>query len=189
MAIHDQEAEREFVDTWEPHLIRWVAARASRDKVEEYVQDVWLHLFNRDWHNLLQWQALFDDDEWHEHSLQGFLKSITVNKVIDLQRADYLRRLENLDPADILMAFGELGNDPQLEAEASRLMAAFDGCTSHYQGKDDTLVRMWFEGYSAIRIAEELETNANNVHQRKSYLFKRLQDCLTEKLPEYFRDV
>ena len=189
MAIHDQAAEREFVDTWEPHLIRWASVHAPRDRVDDYVQEVWEHLFNRDWRNLLQWNALYDDDEWHEHSLKGFLKTITVNKVTDLQRAAYLRRLKYLDPADILMVPGELGNDPQLQAEATRLMAAYEGCTSHYQRKDHTLVQMWFEGHSANRIAEELETNANNIHQRKSYLFKRLQDCLTEKLPEYFHDV
>ena len=103
MAIHDQAAEREFVDTWEPHLIRWASAHAPRDRVDDYVQEVWEHLFNRDWKNLLRWKALFNDDEWHEHSLKSFLKTITVNKVTDLQRRAYLRRLKYLDPADILL--------------------------------------------------------------------------------------
>jgi len=189
MAVHDQGAEREFVDAWESEIIRWVTAKAPRDYVDDYVQDVWAHLFNRDWRNLLKWKALYDDEQWHEHSLKSFLKTVTVNKVTDLQRAAYLRRLEFLDPADILMAAENPGYDPQLAAEASRLMAAYKDCTSHYREKDHVLVSMWLEGHVAVRIAEELDTNSNNIHQRKSYLFKRLQDCLTQKLPEYFSDV
>ena len=189
MAIHDQAAEREFVNTWEAEIIRWVTAKSPREYVDDYVQDVWAHLFNRDWRNLLKWKALYDDDQWHEHSLKSFLKTVTVNKVTDLQRAAYLRRLEFLDPADILMATENPGYDPQLAAEASRLMAAYKDCTSHYREKDHVLVSMWLEGHVAVRIAEELDTNSNNIHQRKSYLFNRLQDCLTQKLPEYFSDV
>ena len=68
-------------------------------------------------------------------------------------------------------------------------MRIFDHCTAWFKSKDHDAIRLWWEGHSAQQIAELIKTNSNNVYQRRSYLFKRLRECLVENMPEYFRDV
>ena len=88
MAAHDLSAGHEFVHRWDDRLKGWVAQRTAYEKVEEYAQEVWAHLIEGNWLRLLQWNALFNDEAWHEHSLEAFLKRITNNKVSDLRDAE-----------------------------------------------------------------------------------------------------
>jgi RNA polymerase sigma factor (sigma-70 family) len=150
---------------------------------------VWAHLIDRNRQTLLQWDGLYDDAAWHEHSLQGFLKTVTTNVVNTLHRRAQRQLPNNWDPADILIEPGDPGDNPELDAEAMRLKVVYDSCAEHFSERDHKLINLWFEGYSAQQIAEEIGINANNVYQRKSYLFDLLRECLTDKLPEYFRHV
>ena len=167
--------------------MHWVAQRAAREKVEEYAQEVWIHLVAGNWLRLLQWNGLYDDAAWHENSLKAFLKQITIHRVSDLRDAEPPQLPPGLDPNDIID--GTLGSDPLLEAERSRLMRAFESCTRWFKKSDHRAILLWWEGHTAQHIAELLEMNANNVYQRRSHLLKQLRDCLVENLPEYFRHV
>ena len=141
------------------------------------------------WRRLLAWKPLEDDAEWHPHSLEGFLKEVVRNKVLDLQRAMTRQLPESPDLVDILDDDSEVGRDPSLEAERSRLRRAFRDCSRGFRPRDSILISMWWQGHSGDEIAGAIDSNANNVYVRKNYLLKQLRDCLVERLPEYFRHV
>ena len=187
MAARDSAAGHEFVRIWGPHITHWVAQNALHEKVEEYAQEVWIHLVAGNWLRVLQWNGLYDDAAWHENSLKAFLKQITIHKVSDLRDAEPPQLPPGLDPSDIID--GALGNNPLVQAERSRLMGAFDSCMRWFKEKDHRAIFLWWEGHTAQHIADELDTNANNVYQRRSYLLNQLRKCLVEKLPEHFRHV
>jgi len=188
MVTGDRAAAHEFVRVWQPRIQRWIAARTLPYRVDDYAQEVWLHLADGNWLRLLQWRGLYDDEAYHEHSLEAFLKRITIRKVIDLQGAERIEPSPH-DPADIVDEETELGRDPALGAERSRLRRVFDACSRLFKSKDHRAIQLWWEGYSASEIGARLGTNPNNVYQRRSYLLKQLRDCFVEKLPEYFRHV
>jgi DNA-directed RNA polymerase specialized sigma24 family protein len=94
-----------------------------------------------------------------------------------------------MDPIDIIDVYGPLGMDPMVQAERARLEAAFMSCISRFNDRDQTLIRMWWEGYTGEETGAELGMLPNNVYQRRLYLFRQLRACLVEKLPEYFSDV
>lgn len=102
MAKRDPLAGREFADKWDPRITCWVAQRVHTHKVEEHAQEVWSHLIQGNWLRLLQWKALYDDEAWHEHSLESYLKRITCNKVLDLVNAEQPCLPQGLDPNDII---------------------------------------------------------------------------------------
>jgi RNA polymerase sigma factor (sigma-70 family) len=189
LAAHDRAAGREFVRKFDDRIKRWISEVAAYEKVEEYAQEVWGHLIQGNWMRLLQWKGLYDDEAWNLHSLEAFLRRITINKARDLHAAEPPQLPQGVDPSDIIDRTTSLGTDPVAEAERSRLLRVFDHCTRWFKKKDHDAIRLWWEGYSAQQIAEFIRTNSNNVHQRRSYLFKRLRECLIENLPEYFRDV
>ena len=141
------------------------------------------------WLRLLQWRPLYDDDAWHENSLAAYLKQITRNKVNDLLEADPPGLPPGLDPNDIIDGTTSLGWDPAVNAERARLIAAFEFCSSAFKELDHLALNLWWQGYDARHIAEQVGSNPNNVYQRRSYLLKRLRECLVERLPEYFRRV
>jgi RNA polymerase sigma factor (sigma-70 family) len=188
MVTGDRAAAHDFVSAWQPRIERWIAARTLQSRVDDFAQEVWLHLAGGNWLRLLQWRGLYDDEAYHAHSLEAFLKRITIRKIIDLQGTERLQQSQ-LDPADIVDDNTELGRDPALGAERSRLRRVFDACSRLFKRKDHRAIQLWWEGYSAREIGEQLDTNPNNVYQRRSYLLKQLRDCLVEKLPEYFRHV
>ena len=188
MAAHDATAGHEFVNRWNERIRQWVARQAAHEMVEEYVQEVWEHLIDGNWLRLLQWKGLYDDEAWHPHSLEAFLKRVTINKVTSLQRAER-QSSSSFDPVDIIDDTTSLGADPALYAERARLMLAFTTCSSRFSDGDHRAIVMWWEGHTAQYIAEQLHTNANNVYQRRHYLLNQLRTCLVEKLPEYFRHV
>ena len=187
LAARESGADREFYSLWHGRICAWIASQAPYEKVEDYAQEVWSHLNKGRWLRILQWDGLYDDDAWHPQSLEGFLHRITVNKVTDLWRAEPKFQPGDFDPVDIIDRTTPMGNDPMIEAERSRLIAAFEFCASWFRDKDHTLLWMWWEGRSGAEIADELDTNANNVYQRRSHIFRRLRECLVERLPEYFR--
>ena len=189
VAAHDQAAGRAFVHEYDERIKYWVYQRADFEKVEEYAQEVWGHLIQGNWMRLLQWKGLYSDEDYNPHSLDAYLKRITFNKVMDLQAKEPPRLPDGVDPSDIIDRTTSLGPDPVAEAERSRLMKIFDRCTAWYKRKDHDAIRLWWEGHSAQHIADLFKTNPNNVYQRRSYLFKRLRECLVENMPEYFRDV
>ena len=189
LAAHDPEAEREFVGIWEHRIEHWISERVPHEKVEEYAQEVWGHLIEGNWLRLLQWRGLYDDEAANPHSLEAFLKRITMNKARDLYAAEPPPLPGGLDPNDLIDRTTPLGRDPVVEAERSRLLKVLDHCTAWFKPKDHDAIRLWWEGHSAQQIAELIRTNANNVYQRRSYLFRRLRACLAENLPEYFRHV
>jgi len=189
MAARDPAAGHEFVDRWDDRIKGWIAQRAPNEKVEEYAQEVWAHLIEGNWLTLLQWNGLFDDEAWHEHSLKGFLKRITHNKVSDLWDAEPPQLPPGLDPVDIIDRTTSVEGNPLVEAERSRLVMAFTTCSNAFNDKDHRAILMWWEGHSGQHIADQLGTNPNNVYQRRRYLLNQLRDCLIERLPEYFRDV
>jgi DNA-directed RNA polymerase specialized sigma24 family protein len=189
LAAHDRAASREFVRLWDGRIKDWICQCAPHEKVEEYAQEVWGHLIEGNWLRLLQWKGLYDDDAWHPHSLESFLKRITQNKAHDLYAAEPPELPKGVDPNDIIDRTTSLGSDPVAETERFRLLAVFDRCMRWFKKEDHDAIRLWWEGYSALQIAELIRTNANNVYQRRSYLFRQLRACLAENLPEYFRDV
>ena len=89
MVAGNHSAADEFVSRWDFRIHGWVARNAYHEKVEEYAQEVWAHLIQGNWLRLLQWQALYDDDAWHEHSLEAYLKRITINKVAEPRRSKH----------------------------------------------------------------------------------------------------
>ena len=188
MVSGDRGAANDLVNAWQPRIKHWIATRTLAYRVDDYVQEVWYHLAQGNWLRLLQWRGLYDDDAYHEHSLEGFLKRVTIHKIIDLQGAERLQQSQ-LDPADTVDENTELGRDPALGTERSRLRRVFDACSRLFKRKDHLAIRLWWEGYSAKEIGEQLDTNPNNVYQRRSYLLKQLRDCIVEKLPEYFYHV
>ena len=188
MATGDRSAERAFFEMWQPRIEHWIASRTVPDRIADYCQEVWFRLAEGSWLRLMQWRGLFDDAECHPHSLDAYIKRITINKVIDLQGAERMQTAEH-DPADIVDDTGALGRDPALDAERWRLTAAFEACCRYFTANDMRSIRMWWEGYTAHQIADQINTNPNNVYQRRSYLFTQLRDCLAEKLPGYFRHV
>ena len=179
----------EFYRIWNSRICDWIAGQAPYEKVEEYAQEVWAHLMAGNWMRLLQWHPLYDDEAWHERSLEGYLHQITVNKASDLWRAEPPVLPRGLDPVDIIDRTTQLGRDPLVEAERGRLMRAYYHCTEWFRNRDHLAIQLWWEGHNAQFIAEQVRTNANNVYQRRSYLLRRLRECLVEKLPEYFRHV
>jgi len=189
MAAGDRAAGHEFVDRWDSRMKAWISQQVANDMVEEYAQEVWAHLIQANWLRLLQWNGLYDDAAWHEHSLEAYLKRITTNKVSDLRDAEVPRLPQGLDPVEIIDRTTPLGNDPLVEAERERLVVAFTFCSSRFKDGDHRAIMMWWEGYTAQHIAEQIGSNANNVYQRRHYLLNQLRDCLVEKLPEYFRHV
>ncbi len=189
MAAHDRSAGHEFVDRWDERIKGWISQRVPQQKVEEYAQEVWAHLVAGNWLRLLQWNGLYDDEAWREHSLESYLKRITINKVSDLRDAEPPQLPPGLDPVDIIDETTPLGQNPLVLAERSRLMRAFDRCMRWFNEKDHRAIFLWWEGHTAQHIADELETNPNNVYQRRSYLLGQLRKCLVERLPEYFHHV
>ena len=188
MVNGDRWAANEFVSAWHPRVQHWIAARTLQHRIDDYAQEVWLHLADGNWLRLLQWRGLYADEAYHAHSLEAFLKRITIRKIIDLQGTERIEP-SPYDPADIVDENTELGRDPALGTERSRLRRVFDACSRLFKRKDHQAIRLWWEGYSAREIGEQLDTNANNVYQRRSYLLKQLRDCIVEKLPEYFHHV
>ena len=189
MAARDPRAGHEFVSRWDERIKSWVSQRAAYEKIEEYAQEVWAHLVAGNWLRLLQWQGLYDDEAWHEHSLEAYLKRITLNKVSDLVAAEPPQLPQGLDPVDIIDRTTPLGTDPLVEAERGRLLRAYYHCTQWFRDRDHLAIQLWWEGHNAQFIAGQVRTNANNVYQRRSYLLRRLRACLVETLPEYFRNV
>ena len=189
VASQDRSACDEFVQMWDDRIRYWVSRRSRAEKVEEYTQEVWGHLIERNWLRLLQWDGLFNDEAWHENSLVAFLKKLTNNKVTDLLRAEPPIPPRGLDPDKIIDGTTGYGWHPSLEAERSILISVYEDCSGRFKDRDKQLIRLWWEGHTGQEIAEQLIMKANNVYQRRSYLLKQLRDCLVDNLPEYFRSV
>ena len=185
----ERRAKEEFAYQWRERVRYWVSQHCRPGKVHDYSQEVWAHLSAGRWLRLLQWRPLYDDSAWSAHSFESFLKRITINKVRDLVAAEPPALPEGLDPNDIIDRTTPVGWDPAFEVERARLIEAYEFCSEFFRPEDHFALALWFEGHDARFIAEKIDSNPNNVYQRRSYLFKRLRDCLTDQLPEYFDHV
>ena len=189
MASGDRSAGDEFVRDWHPRIYAWVKGRTSSQKVDEYVQEVWLQLATNNWRALLAWNGLRAEHPVNPNSLAGYLRMITFNKVTSLYRRDNNQLPDSPTPFDFADENGLLGRNPLAEAEADFLMTYFELCFGVMSQRDQNLFVMWEEGHQDSYTARILEMNENNVRQRRYYLWRKLRECLDEKLPGYFSDV
>ena len=189
LVVGDVAAEHQFVSMWHPRIYVWAARHTWVRPIDDCVQQIWYHLLDNDCARLLQWQGLYDDDAWHTHSLEGYLKTLAINKLRDIERAEARRLPPAKNQLDIIDEDGPLGTDPEVQAERYRLTVVFESCFVLIQANDQRLLEMWHEGHPDEDIALELGITPNNVAQRRFQALRRLRDCLREKLPEYLRHV
>ena len=183
----DESATEYFIAVWHPRIYRWLYQKSWLRPVEDSAQQVWYHLLDKGWERLLGWDGLYLEN-WHQHSLESYLKTITIHKARDLERAAY-RRLPAVDEVLDVVDDGPVGADPVTLLERARVREAFDGCFQRAQARDQRNMVMWFEGKSDEEIAEDLGITPNNVSQRRFQALRRLRACLREKIPEYLENV
>jgi len=182
----DKAATIKFIDYWHPRIYRWIYQNSWFRPVEDLAQDIWYHLLDDGWERLLRWDGLYEDN-WHPHSLESYLKTITIHKARDAERWSQRR----LPPADLVLEIvddGPVGADPMVEAERARVREAFDSCFQEARERDQRNMSLWYEGKSDDEIADELGDNPNNCAQRRFQAIRRLRQCLRNKIPEYFDD-
>lgn len=184
MAEGDQAAKNEFARLWYQRIVDWVASRTDHFRMGDYAHEVFAHLLHNDCAVLLRWNGLYE--ETHEHSFEAFLRTVTRNKVHDLQRSE---PPAPTDPVEILDHLAGYASNPRMLVEGQRLMDAFRRCVSGLRAREGKLVELWALGHTGAEIARRLEVTANNVYQIKHMAFSKLRRCLVERLPEYFRHV
>ena len=181
----DTRATEEFICTWHPRIYIWIQRHSWIRPVEDVAQQVWYHLLKNRWDALLQWEGLYSDSAWHDRSLEGFLRKVTVNKMRDLERAAQRQLPFGGAPDDTLDDPDGVGADPENLAERERLAEIFDSCFGRLQDRDQVNLVKWREGYSDTEIAAELGISPNNASQRRFQALRRLRECLRNNLPEY----
>ena len=179
-------ATNEFIMTWEPQIRSWIRQNSWLRQRDDISQQVWFHLLENGWDRLLSWDGLYHEVE--PHSLEAFLRQVTINKVRDLERKALRQLPEGGDPFDIIDDDNGVGSNPLDMLERERLRRAFEECFGRLQPRDRTNLVMWHEGYRDAEIAERLSMTANNVAQRRHQALPRLRMCLEQTLPEYMRD-
>ena len=179
----DTRATEEFIFIWHPRIYQWIYRHSWLRPVEDVAQEVWYHLLDHGWERLLGWEGLYRDSR-HRHSLESYLRTITINKARDIER----RSKRRLPPADEVLDIvddGPVGTDPAVEAERARVREIFDSCFQRAQERDQINLVMWREGRSDADIAERLGIEPNNAAQRRYQALRRLRDCLRDKMSEY----
>ena len=182
----DSGAFQKFARAWYPEIVRWIAARTSGDKVEDYAQEVWIHLTKDGCHNLLLWRGLYATGPVHPNSLAAFLKTITVHRVASLHNADYKHWLDFGDDANVVDEDGQLGRNPSDPLEGEQIKVHFRECFGFLPRLDKRMLIMKWNGRSDNDIARLFRMTANNVRQRRHQMVKRIRECLSDKLPAYF---
>ena len=184
----DHAGVHQFVRTWQPRIARWIAQSNPPMIVEDYTQEILCHLAADGWRRLRAWRGLYSGT-YNPNSLAAYIKIMTIRKMITLQRADRKQLPGAGDPFDIVDDESLLGLNPLESAEGERLMVAISACLNVFKRKDRNLLVMWRQGHKDRHTARILQTNENNVRQRRRYLLKKLRVCLIEKLPGYFSDI
>ena len=158
-------------------------------EVNDFAQEVWVHLARNQWHALQGWRGLYTEDNEGGSNLAGYLRTITSHKVADLFAAAGRQLPAGYETVDVVDDRGQLGVNPRASTEGDLLFAAFEECSRHFTARDRSLLALWYEGHPDQHTAEVLGMTQGNVQQRRHYLMQILRPCLREKLPEYFSDV
>jgi RNA polymerase sigma factor (sigma-70 family) len=182
----DPDATNEFISLWQPRIYRWVRWKSWLKQTEDASQQIWFHLLENSWERLLSWEGLYSENE--EHSLEAFLRQVSINKLRDLERKAQRQLPEGGDPFDIVDDGDSVGSNPLDMAERERIRRAFEECFGRLQSRDCTNLIMWYEGHKDAEIAEQLNMTANNAAQRRHQALPKLRMCLEKSLPEYMRD-
>ena len=182
----DPSATNEFISIWQPKIYGWIRRNSWIKQVDDASQQVWFHLLENGWARLLRWDGLYANAA--EHSLQAFLRQVTINKLKYLERRALRQLPEGGDPFDIADDGDSVDGNPLDMAERERIRRAFEKCFGCLQPRDRRNLIMWYEGYPDKEIAEYLQMTANNAAQRRHQALPRLRMCLEENLPEYMRD-
>lgn len=180
-------AFNEFAATWYPRILHWVAQGTSRDKVMDYAQSVWIHLTEDGCRRLLGWNGLYVNTDSNPDNLAGYLKQITNRKVIDLHRIDKRQRLDYGDYPEFIDEDGRLGKNPLDTVEGEQIKKEFRACFGLLPPKDRKMLIMTWSGRPDSAIASRFGMLANNVRQRRYQMVNKIRECLSEKLPAYFR--
>jgi len=183
----DEAATEHFISIFHPRIYGWLYQNSWLRPVDDAAQEVWYHLLDHGWERLLDWDGL-NEENWHPHSLESYLRAITINKARDIERWTQRRPPTAEDVLDVIDD-GPVGTDPEIEAERARVREVFDSCFQKAQARDQMNLGMWHEGRSDEEIAIELGISPNNAAQRRFQALRRLRDCLREKLPEYLDNV
>ena len=186
VASGDERATEYFIQEWHPRIFRWIYRHSWLRPVDDVAQDVWYHLLENGWQRLLDWDGLYADN-WHRHSLESYLRRITINKARDIERRSQ-RRLPSAEKVLEVVDEGPVGTDPEVLAERARVREIFDGCFQRVQERDQVNLVMWQEGRTDNEIAESLGITPNNAAQRRYQALRRLRDCLRDRMPEYLRN-
>ena len=179
-------ATNEFLSMWQPRIYSWIRQNSWLRPRDDISQQIWFHLLENGWDRLLHWDGLYRDAPGH--SLEAFLKQVTINKVRDLERKRKRDLPEGGDPFDFIDEDGSVGTNPLDMLERERIQRAFEECFGNLQPRDRANLVMWYEGHQDAEIAEHLRMTANNVAQRRYQALPRLRMCLEQTLPEYMRD-
>jgi len=179
----DKRATARFISIWHPRIYRWIYQNSWLRPVDDAAQEVWYRLLDQGWRRLLDWDGL-DEENWHPHSLESYLQTITINQARDIERWTQRRPPTAEDVLDVI-DYGPVGTDPEIEAERARVREVFDSCFQSARARDQRNMVMWHEGRSDDEIAEELGITPNNSAQRRFQALRRLRDCLRDKLSEY----
>ena len=177
----DPAAADAFVREWSPRVVAWVRRNTPAHRVEGYCQEVFLHLCQDKWSRLRNWDGLYSDEAWHPNSLAGYLRTITVNKVADLLRADARQLPGGGESRDAVADDGALGRNPEDATADARDKALFRECLDDLQPRDRNLLYLWCQGQQDSYTARLLGMNANNVRQRRHYVARKLSECVENR--------
>ena len=177
----DRTAGDAFVREWGRRIVAWVRRDAPAHLIDEYSQEVLLHLCRNNWASLSGWRGLYSGEDWHPNSLAGYLKSITAHKVNDLIDADNRRLPAGGEYRDVVEDGGALGINPADSTADAGNKALLRECINTLQPKDRNLLYLWRQGEPDSYTAQLLDMNANNVRQRRHYLTKKLIECVENR--------
>lgn len=184
----DYAAFQRFSEHWYPEIIKWVAARTTRDRVMDYAQGVWVHLTEDGCRRLLMWDGLTQEIGGNPDHFAGFLKTVTNNKVTELHRADRRPWLDYGDPEEVYRG-RESDHDLLNTVEGEQIKGEFRDCFGELPRQDKRMLIMKWNGRADEVIGQFFRKTANNVRQRRYQMIRRLRDCLSRKLPGYFGHV
>jgi DNA-directed RNA polymerase specialized sigma24 family protein len=176
----------EFAHAWYPRIVGWVRTRTSSDKVNDYANEVWIHLTRDGCRNLLKWRGFLVEGEVNPNSLTAFIKTITARRVASLYKVDNKEWLDFGDDEEFIDDDGQLGRNPPDTIEGEHIKVQFRHCFGLLPSRDKRMLIMKWNERSDSDIATLFRMNANNVRQRRYQMVKRLRECLSDRLPGYF---
>lgn len=181
LVLGDSRAEFDFVRHWMPRITGWVRGRAPAHVVQDYAQEVLIHLARDNWSRLLQWHGLYDDTATNPNSLAAFIRTVTVNKTSDLLRADRPEAPTGGEGLEIVDKDSPIGVDPGYQAEQAAKHALLARLIEELKPRDRNILTMWRQGHPYAYIARALGITENNARQRRTYLTRKLWQRFREE--------